>query len=101
MFTEHLLLTGFNPWVRIPRRRERLRAPGFLYGESHAQRSLTAYSPWDRKESDTTEQLTLLFANSDFLLLTRISFLTLRSLQRPRQMRPALGGHDLEGGAGR
>ncbi|ELR46081.1 Nuclear receptor subfamily 2 group F member 6, partial [Bos mutus] len=68
----------------------------FLDGESHGQRSLTAYSPWDRKESDTTEQQTLLFANSDFLLLTRISFLTLRSLQRPRQMRPALGGHDLE-----
>ena len=47
------------------------------------------------------EGLTLLFANSDFLLLIRISFLTLRSLQRPRQMRPVLGGHDLEGGAGR
>ena len=28
-------------------------------GESHGQRSLMGYSPWDHKESDTTEQLTL------------------------------------------
>ena len=27
-------------------------------GESHGQRSLAGYSPWGRKESDTTEQLT-------------------------------------------
>ena len=26
-----------------------------LAGESHGQRSLMAYSPWDHKESDTTE----------------------------------------------
>ena len=32
--------------------------PVFLPGESHGQRSLVEYSPWDRKESDTTEQLT-------------------------------------------
>ena len=25
-----------------------------LPGESHGQRSLVSYSPWDRKESDTT-----------------------------------------------
>ena len=30
----------------------------FLPGESHGQRSLVGYSPWGRKESDTTEQLT-------------------------------------------
>ena len=35
--------------------------PIFLPGESHAQRSLAGYSPWDRKESDTTERLTLHF----------------------------------------
>ena len=28
-----------------------------LPGESHGQRSLIGYSPWGRKESDTTEQL--------------------------------------------
>ena len=31
--------------------------PVFLPGESHGGRSLVGYSPWGRKESDTTEQL--------------------------------------------
>ena len=31
----------------------------FLPGEFYGQMSLVGYSPWDRKESDTTEQLTL------------------------------------------
>ena len=30
----------------------------FLPGESHGQRRLVGYSPWDCKELDTTEQLT-------------------------------------------
>ena len=29
--------------------------PVFLPGKSHGQRSLVGYSPWGRKESDTTE----------------------------------------------
>ena len=29
-----------------------------LVWEAHEQRSLGGYSPWDRKESDATEQLT-------------------------------------------
>ena len=29
----------------------------FLPGKSHGWRSLVDYSPWGRKESDTTEQL--------------------------------------------
>ena len=29
----------------------------FLAGEFHGQRSLAGFSPWGRKESDTTEQL--------------------------------------------
>ena len=29
-----------------------------LQYSSHGQRSLVGYSPWDRKESDVTEQLT-------------------------------------------
>ena len=33
--------------------------PVFLPGESHGQRSLVGYSPWGRKESDTTERLHL------------------------------------------
>ena len=31
----------------------------FLPGKSHGQRSLVGYSPWGRKESDTTERLHL------------------------------------------
>ena len=30
----------------------------FLPGESHGQRSLEGYSPWDHKGSDMTERLT-------------------------------------------
>ena len=34
--------------------------PVFLLGEFHGQRSLMGYSPWDRKESHTTERLTFI-----------------------------------------
>ena len=34
--------------------------PVFLPGESHGQRSLGGYRPWGCKESDMTEQLTLI-----------------------------------------
>jgi len=37
------------------RRRKWQSPPVFLPGESHGQRSLGGYSPWGRKESDTTE----------------------------------------------
>ena len=32
----------------------------FLPGEFHGQRSLADYSPWGHRESDMTEQLTVL-----------------------------------------
>ena len=49
---------GFNPWVRkISWRRKWHPTPVLLPGESHGRRSLVGYSPWGRKESDTTEQL--------------------------------------------
>ena len=45
----------FNPWVgKIPWRRVWQPTPEFLPGESHGQRSLVVYSPWDHKESDMT-----------------------------------------------
>ena len=51
---------GFDIWVgKIPWRREWLPTPVFLPGEVHGQRSLVGYSPWDCRESDTTERLTL------------------------------------------
>ena len=50
------LRCAFNPWVRkIPWRRTWQPTRVFLPGESHEQRSLVGYSPWGRKESDTTE----------------------------------------------
>ena len=48
----------FDPWVgKIPWRREWQLTPVFLPGEFHGQRSLAGYSPWGRRESDTTEWL--------------------------------------------
>ena len=38
-----------------PLKREQLPTPVFSPGEFHGQRSLAGYSPWGRKESDTTE----------------------------------------------
>ena len=56
---------GFNPWIRmIPWRREWLPTPVFLPGKSHGQRSLVGFSPWGRKESDTTERLPFHFSLS-------------------------------------
>ena len=46
---------GFNPWAeKIPWRRERLLSSVFWPGGFHG-----LYSPWGRKESDTTEQVSL------------------------------------------
>ena len=46
----------FNPWIgKISWRRAQQTTPVFLPGEPHGQRSPVGYSPWGRKESDTTE----------------------------------------------
>ena len=51
---------GFNPRIRkIPWRRKWQSTPVFLPGKFHGQRSLVGYSPWDCKELDTTEQLSM------------------------------------------
>ena len=48
----------FDSWVRkISWKRKWLLTPVFLPGKFHEQRSPTGYSPWGRKESDTTEWL--------------------------------------------
>ena len=41
----------------LPSRRKWQPTPAFLPEKSHDQRSLIGYSPWDRKESDTTKKL--------------------------------------------
>ena len=51
-------------WIRSlswedPLEEEMELTPVFLPEESHGQRSLEGYNPWDHKESDMTEQLTL------------------------------------------
>ena len=48
---------------RFPWRRKWQSTPVLLPGKSHGQRSLVGYSPWGRKESDTTEQLHLVLAS--------------------------------------
>ena len=51
---------GFDPWGRkIPWRKKWIPTPVFLPGEFRGQGSLVGYSPWGRKQSDTTERLTL------------------------------------------
>ena len=53
---------GFDPRVgKIPWRSEWLPTPVFLPGEFHGLRSWVDYIPLGRRESDTTEQLTLSF----------------------------------------
>ena len=55
--------TVWETWVRSlgwedPLEEEaRQPTPVFLLEKPHGQRSLVGYSPWDHKESDTTEQL--------------------------------------------
>ena len=52
--------SGFDSWVaKISGGVKGQPAPVFLPGASHGQRSLVGYSPCGRKESDTSEQLTL------------------------------------------
>ena len=47
---------GSTPGLgRFPWRRRWWPTPVFLHGESHGQRSLVGYSPWDHKELDMTE----------------------------------------------
>ena len=59
---------GFDSWVRkIPWRRKWQPTPVFLPAKTQGQRSMGAYSPWDCKDSDTTEQLNN--KNKVFLLL--------------------------------
>ena len=52
---------GFNPWVgKMPQRREWPATQVFLPREFHGQRRQAGNRQWCHKESDTTEQLTLL-----------------------------------------
>ena len=45
--------------VKIPWKREWLPTPIFLPGEFHGQKSLVGYRPWDGKDLDMSERLSL------------------------------------------
>ena len=65
--------TRLDPWIgKIPRRRERLPTPVFWSGKFHG-----LYSPWGRKELDTTKRLSLSLSNEIALKIKRITFLFL------------------------
>ena len=65
-------------WVgRISWRREWQATPVSLPGEFHGQRSLSGYSPWDHKELDVTERLTLSFLNTGFSSVQSLSHVQL------------------------
>ena len=51
---------------KISWRRKWQPTPVLLPGKSHGQRNLVDYSPWDLKESDTTERLH--FTSSEFVV---------------------------------
>ena len=60
---------SFSPWVgKIPWRRAQRTTPVFLPGEYHGQRSLLSYSPWGRKELDTTEATQQACMHADIML---------------------------------
>ena len=50
----------FDAWIKKIRWRRKWQPTAvFLPGESHGQTSLAGYSPWGRKEVDTTERLSM------------------------------------------
>ena len=49
-------------------------------GESHGQRSLVDYSPWDHKGSDMTEQLIMMIKIPDLGLEISNSLMVMNSL---------------------
>ena len=68
---------GSIPGVgRFPWRREWQHTPVLLPGEFCGQRSLGGYSPWDRKESDSTNPVAT--ANSQYLSLNKMDVLKIR-----------------------
>ena len=58
------LILKFKNRYTYSRKRQWQPTPVLLPGKSHGQRSLVGSSPWDREESDTTEQLHFHFSLS-------------------------------------
>ena len=62
-------LGSIPEWGRSPGEGKWQPTPVLLPGESHGGRSLVGYSPWGRKESDTTERLHFHFLLYELLTL--------------------------------
>ena len=62
---------------KIPWRRKWQSAPVVLPGKSCEQKSLVDYSPWDRKELNRTEKLTLSLSLSSLNYIIGQLFLTI------------------------
>ena len=80
---------GFDPWVgKNLWRRERLPTSVFGPGEFHG-----LYSPWGRKESDTTERLSLSrFEGSLILFYSQKIYMWLTEGKDPEEMKETEGG---------
>ena len=75
--------TSSIPWIgTIPRSQKWQPAPVLLPGKFHRQRSLEGKSPWSHKESDMTEELSILGAHKSpmFYILHLHSLEDFRSL---------------------
>ena len=61
--------TQLDPWAgKIPWRRKWQPTQVLLPGKSHRRRIVVDYSPWDGKESDTTERLHFHFLFYEYLM---------------------------------
>ena len=64
----------FDPWAgKMPWSWKRQPTPVFMPGESHGQRSLVGYSPWDRRELDKFQQQQLKWCLSAFFVQFNIA----------------------------
>ena len=77
-----------DPWVgKIPWRRKRHPTPVLLPGKFHGLRSLVGYSPWGRKESDTTEQLHFSLSLSDIFTVYKNNSIFISTKNTPSGLR--------------
>ena len=73
-----LLMYALSQWTHLKKDFCRLipyPTPVFWPGKFHGQRSLMGYSPWGRKESDTTERITLQYPSAQWVLCLQISLI--------------------------
>ena len=70
-----------DPLVRkLPWKRKQQPTPVFSPGESHGERGLAGYSPWDHKESDMTEAQSMYRNMQEFGLSKIIPFICISAI---------------------